>query len=263
MIYTTVLSSDTIYELLKLPQIVGCEFVVDGICKVITKSREGGEEEREQYILGATGEVVGTIEVLGEEKVGLGEKMKTGLKLRQDWEDYIQGDERETLLSLVRSSDGNNFPGGVSKLCRKRMENDEEMKGVCETFLLSNATVRHFHFLLLELLFVFLTDPLCPKQPNSISGPHFSSISEALSLSGIPVSSPAPTLYQCHTQRLEFYLPPAHYVESVHFPKELGPDLAVISTASGSKIVLRETGQVIGCEEEGGVGFLWKELLGL
>ena len=61
--------------------------------------------------------------------------------------------------------------------------------------------------------------------------------------------------------QLGFYLAPPNLVESVHLPSTLSPDLAIVHTTSGTAIVLRETGQLVGSEDEG-VMEVWKALLG-
>lgn len=75
-------------------------------------------------------------------------------------------------------------------------------------------------------------------------------------VSGIP-SVPSPLK---SSPRLGFYLAPPNLVESIYIPLTLCPDLAIIHTTSGTAIVLRETGQLVGSEDEG-VMEVWKDLL--
>ncbi len=45
-------------------------------------------------------------------------------------------------------------------------------------------------------------------------------------------------------------------------PTPLHPAIAAVTRAASTDLVLRETGQVIGCEEGDGVSELWQALLG-
>lgn len=126
--------------ILSLPPVFDCIPVVEGIWEVTTSSKSG--ESARVLVLEATGEVIGSEEEGEELRLGQANPSKE-LRVREDWRSYIE-EKREgkgkRLFELVRSSDEDDYPNGISKSCRQRL--DDPRKAVIATsFLFSQTTV--------------------------------------------------------------------------------------------------------------------------
>lgn len=124
--------------LLQLPQVIDCAPVVSGIWLISLGSGQ------QLHVIGGTGEVIGTQEVV-RRSIVLGEANPgKSFTLRADWSRYIEevkSGREISLLDLVQTSDPDDYPSGISWACRQTIQVNPELLRIVVSFILSQCTV--------------------------------------------------------------------------------------------------------------------------
>ncbi|KAK4688685.1 hypothetical protein P7C73_g1441, partial [Tremellales sp. Uapishka_1] len=139
------------------------------------------------------------------------------------------------LASCIKTKNSHDFPGGISKNWRKKMDAEEELLEIAERSVLVSLGL------------------------NSLSGTKMS----ALEMDAQAMGRPGGDFSKFGSKGVELYLPESRQILSIHSPPPpFHPSLAIAHRGSStSEYVLRETGQTVG-DEEGGVVEFWRGLLG-
>ncbi|KDQ10169.1 hypothetical protein BOTBODRAFT_498998 [Botryobasidium botryosum FD-172 SS1] len=224
------------------------------IWSVTIMSTELGKPYTETYyILAPTGEVLGR--PVDASRPCSGNDSFTGadtIPLRGDWSGYISTrllpaslHDRPpgTLLDHVKWLNGEEFLHGISRHWLKRVESEGEVgrvkKKVAERYVLAHVVDR------------------------SVSGSYKTAMQMAQDFAGLASEMPVVGKKQ-KSHDVNLYIPPHHYVESVHFTTSSGtplhPAVAIVQTQTREHIILRDTGFEIGCEEDG-VLSLWRDMV--
>ncbi|EGG02011.1 uncharacterized protein MELLADRAFT_110516 [Melampsora larici-populina 98AG31] len=219
----------SLFSVLSLPSVIKVEEVTKGISCGMLTSKET------VYFISYTGELLGSDSQLVSDPKR---------NIRSDWEEFIKSrsiddiNECKDLLELVRTSDFDTYPHGISRHFISGC-NDSELLEHAKTYVLANLA------------------------PNSTSGEWKSIFDCFAEFNSIHKSMP--TTKTSTSTSLSLFLPASHYVEKVYRKTELDKLLheaiCSIQTSNRTHLCLKLTGQIIGNDQEG-VVILWQELLG-
>ena len=218
-----------------LPHLLNVRTVVPGVCAAELS------DNTISHFLATSGEVIGAA--------------PDGSAPRADWNSYIEDNKGVDLLDRVKSPDLENFKQGISKHFLKRLSGLQDvgtashLLEIAQNYVLAHVAVRR---VAQERHAQAYLTALRHTQPHAISGSYQTMHDQHAEVAGMgaPPGMTTSLASMKWQPKVGLYLADPHQVESVS-TMGLHPALAVVQTLAGAKFVLRQTGQVVGIEDEG------------